>query len=213
MRLSDGRRTHARSCGPRGRRRGPRASSEDGHRGQDGGARAGVLGFTQWPDQVVQHDLGRRRLELVGIPGHDAACIAVHDESTGLLFSGDSAYPGRMYVADFEVYLDSMNRLVEFAEAREVSQVFGCHIEMTREPRRDYPFGCRYQPDEPPLQMSVAQLRSLRDAASSVARRPGEHPFDDFVIYNGMGARTQLPLLGRGIAARVQYVLPRRRQR
>jgi len=138
------------------------------------------------------------------------ASVALHDERTGLLFTGDSVYPGRIYVADFPAFVDSMNRLVEFAEARAVTHVLGCHIEMTREPGRDYYFGCRYQPEEPPLQMTVGQLRTLRDAAVSVADRPGPHRFDDFVLYNGMGVGTQIPLAARGLVCRAMDVLRRR---
>src|SRR4051794_25959018 len=58
------------------------------------------FGFTRWPDQVVHYDLGQRRLEVTGIPGHHAAWIAVYDDRTGLLFTGDSVCPGRIYVAD-----------------------------------------------------------------------------------------------------------------
>ena len=170
------------------------------------------FGFSRWPEQVVEHQLGGRRLELVGIPGHHAASVAVYDEQTGLLFTGDSVYPGRIYVEDFPAFLDSMDRLVEFTETREVSHVLGCHIEMTRQPRRDYAFGCRYQPDEPPLQMTVHQLRDLRDAATSAVGRPGGHRFDDFVIYHGMGVRTQLPLLLGGIGSRVRDRWVRRRR-
>src|SRR4029077_20729230 len=145
------------------------------------------FGFTQWPAPVDDYDLGRRAPQLIGIPGHQAASIALHDERTGLLFTGDSVYPGRIYVPDFPAFVDSVNRLVEFAETRSVTHVLGCHIEMTREPRRDYYLGCRYQPEEPPLQMTVGQLRTLRDAALSVLDRPGVHRFDDFVLYHGMG--------------------------
>jgi len=56
---------------------------------------------------------------------------------------------------------------------------------MTRTPGLDYPIGTRYQPDEPPLQMTVAQLTAVRDAARSAAARPGVHTFDDFLIFNG----------------------------
>ncbi len=161
------------------------------------------FGFTGWPDQVVDYDLGQRPLQVIGIPGHHAASIALHDERTGLLFTGDSVYPGRIYVADFPAFVDSMNRLVEFAKACKITHVVGCHVEMTSEPGHDYYFGCRYQPEEPPLQMTLAQLRTLRDAAISAADRPGAHRFDDFVLYNGMGVRTQIALATRGLACRV----------
>jgi glyoxylase-like metal-dependent hydrolase (beta-lactamase superfamily II) len=168
------------------------------------------FGFTDWPSQVIDLDLGDRRLELIGIPGHEEASIAVHDERTGLLLTGDSVYPGRIYVRDFPAYVDSMNRLVELAETRTISHVLGCHIEMTTRPGRDYHLGCRYQPDEPPLQMTMEQLRALRDAAVSVAVRPGVHRFDDFIVYNGTGLRTQLPIAARSLVGRVVDAVRRR---
>ena len=169
-----------------------------------------LFGFDRWPAQIVEYDLGDRRLEVTGIPGHQPASIAVYDGATGLLFTGDSVYPGRIYVRDFPAFLDSMNRLVDLAAAREVTHVLGCHIEMTRTPRRDYFFGSRYQPDEPPLQMTPEQLRSLRDAAVSVADKPGVHRFDDFVLFHGTGVRTQLPLMARGLVGQARDRVLRR---
>jgi hypothetical protein len=134
----------------------------------------------------------------------------VYDERTGLLLSGDSVYPGRIYVTDLPAFIDSMNRLVAFVEARTVTHVLGCHIEMTTRPGRDYPIGCRYQPDEPPLEMTVPQLRDLRDAAVSVADRPGPTRFDDFWIVNGMGLRSQAPLIARGLLGRAVDLVRRR---
>jgi hydroxyacylglutathione hydrolase len=168
------------------------------------------FGFTDWPKEVVDYDLGGRRLQLIGIPGHEASSIALHDEQTGLLFTGDSVYPGRIYVRDISAYVDSMNRLVDFAEERRISHVLGCHIEMTTTPGRDYYLGCRYQPDEPPLQMTVQQLRAVRDAAVSVADRPGVHRFDDFVLYIGLGPARHISLLGRALVHRVVSALQRR---
>jgi hydroxyacylglutathione hydrolase len=169
------------------------------------------FGFTSWPHETVRLDLGGRDLAITGIPGHHVASIAIHDPRTGLLFTGDSVYPGRIYVSDFPAFVASMHRLVEFAQSRTVTHVLGCHIEMTREPRRDYYFACRYQPNEPPLQMTVTQLRAVRDAAVSVADRPGAHRFDDFIIYNGMGARTQLPLVARALLSRARDALTSKR--
>jgi hydroxyacylglutathione hydrolase len=165
------------------------------------------FGFADWPKKVAEYDLGQRRLRLIGIPGHEPASIAVHDERTALLFTGDSVYPGRIYVRDVPAYVDSMNRLVEVAEERGISHVLGCHIEMTTKPGRDYHLGCRYQPDEPPLQMTFEQLCAVRDAAVSVADRPGVHRFDDFVLYMGLGPGRQLLLPGRGLLHRAVAAL------
>jgi glyoxylase-like metal-dependent hydrolase (beta-lactamase superfamily II) len=143
------------------------------------------FGFTNWPAEIVRFDLGGRVLEITGIPGHHEASIAVYDPWTGFLLTGDTVYPGRLYVRDFPAFLASLDHLVTFAADRPVTHVMGCHIEMTNHPGRDYPIGTTYQPDEPPLQMTVAQLRAVRDAATAVADRPGIHVFNDFIIYNG----------------------------
>ena len=87
----------------------------------------------------------------------------------------------------------SAERLVDFAAARPVRHVMGCHIEMTRTPGRDYPLGTTYQPDEPPLQMSPDRLLAVRDGAHVAATRPGMHVFDDFLILNENG-RFAIPL-------------------
>jgi len=160
------------------------------------------FGFTAWPDEVVRFDLGGRILEITGIPGHHPASIAVFDPRTGFLLTGDTVLPGRLYARDMPVFVASMDRLVEFARARPVSHVMGGHIEMTRRPRRDYPLGSRYQPDEPPLQMSVPQLVAVRDAAHQASGRPGVHVFDDFLVFNGTGPTAMPRLLVRTLGQR-----------
>jgi hydroxyacylglutathione hydrolase len=143
------------------------------------------LQITDWPEQIVQLDLGGRVLDVTGIPGHHVASIVVYDPWTGFLVTGDTVYPGRLFARDMPVFAVSMDRLVAFAAARQVTHVMGCHIEMSRTPGKDYPIGARYQPDEPPLQMTVEQMAAIRDATESVASRPGAHVFDDFIIFNG----------------------------
>jgi glyoxylase-like metal-dependent hydrolase (beta-lactamase superfamily II) len=143
------------------------------------------FGITHWPIDVVTLDLGGRVLEVTGIPGHHEASIAVYDPWTGFLLTGDTLYPGRLYVNDFPAFQESLDRLVMFTQSRPVTHVMGCHIEMRSRPGRDYPIGATYQPDEPPLQMTVAQLTAVRDATRQIAQRPGVHVFDDFIIFHG----------------------------
>jgi hydroxyacylglutathione hydrolase len=163
------------------------------------------FGFTAWPDQIVEFDLGGGRvLELTGTPGHQCAAVTIYDPWSGFLITADNALPGRIYAFDFPVYLDSMERTVEFARVHEITHVMGCHIEMTRRPGRDYPVGCRYQPDERPLQMTVEQLIDLRDAARSIKDNPGAHTFDDFLIMNGPTRRYIVPLLARALWAKIR---------
>jgi glyoxylase-like metal-dependent hydrolase (beta-lactamase superfamily II) len=161
------------------------------------------FGFERWPDETVSLDLGGRLLEVTGIPGHHRASIAVHDPWSGFLLTGDTVYPGRMYVEDMPAFVDSIERLVALAESRDARHVMGCHIEMTAMPGRDYPVGTTYQPSEPPLPMGVDRLRAVRDAARDVADTPGPHWYDDFAIFNGPCRAEMLRQAGRTLAARV----------
>lgn len=143
------------------------------------------FGFSDWPRETVRLDLGGRVLEVTGIPGHHEASVAILDPWSGFLLTGDAVYPGRLYVNDPPAFRDSLDALVSMTETHPVSAVMGCHIEMTTTPGLDYPLGTTYQPDEPPLAMSVAQLRDVRAAAIVAQDRPGVHRSDDFAIYNG----------------------------
>lgn len=167
------------------------------------------FGFTSWPEQIVTHDLGGRVLTLTGIPGHHATSIAVHDPWTGLLFTGDSVMPARLYVSDMTAHLDSTSRLLEFAQERTVISVLGCHVEMSRTPGKDYFPGCRYQPDEKPLQLPVAILREVHAAARQAARRRGVYVHDDFIIYNGMGPMATIRLVARQILGSIRTAFAR----
>jgi hydroxyacylglutathione hydrolase len=142
------------------------------------------FGFADWPAQVVTFDLGGRVLEITGIPGHHPASILIYDPWSGFLLTGDTFLPGRLYAPAYQEFVESMDRMVEFASTRSVTHVMGCHVEMSRRAGRDYPIGTRYQPDEVPIQMTVEQLVAARDAAKA-STRPGVHKFDDFIIYNG----------------------------
>jgi hydroxyacylglutathione hydrolase len=171
----------------------------------DVAALTAYFGISEWPTEVVQFDLGGRVLDIVGIPGHHKASIALYDPWSGFLLTGDTVLKGRLYAPEFPDFVDSLTRLADFAAARQVRWVMGCHIEMTMKPRRDYPLGARYQPDEAPLQMTVAQLTEVRDAAISVANRPGVHAFNDFIIYQGPCRGAMPTLIARGVTSRMTY--------
>ena len=121
-------------------------------------------------------------LECLLTPGHDRAAVTFYDPYTGLLLTGDTVYPGRLYVRDWPAFRRSIDRLIGFAATRPVTHVLGCHIEMTGRPNVDYPVRTTYQPDEPPLQMTVGRLRAVREAIDEIGDRPGRQAFTDFVI-------------------------------
>jgi len=168
------------------------------------------LGISRWPEDMVELDLGSRPLMVTGCPGHHEASIAVYDPLTRFLLTGDTVYPGRLYVNDIAAFVDSLDRLVTMSEQRPVSWVMGCHIEMTRTPGVDYPIGTRYQPDEPPLEMTVEQLRQVRDHARAIKDRPGVHVFDDVIIFNGRCVTGIVKQLMRANGARLRAMVSRR---
>jgi hydroxyacylglutathione hydrolase len=156
-----------------------------------------------WPAQTVTFDLGGRILDVLGSPGHHKAAITVYDRWTGILLTGDTVLPGRLFAFEFAAYRQSLDRLVDFAARRPVAHVLGCHIEMRREPGRDFPIGATYQPGERALEMTAEQLTAVRDAAASAAAKRGVHRFDDFVIYNEPRPADLLRMLARGWASRL----------
>ncbi|MFI5753819.1 MBL fold metallo-hydrolase [Streptomyces sp. NPDC051569] len=141
-----------------------------------------AYGLAGWPDGLGELDLGGRVLDLVPGPGHQDAAVVFHDRHTGLLLTGDSLYPGRLYVQDAAAYTRTVDRLLDFCAARTITHVLGCHIEMTATPGVDYPRGTTHQPDESPLALTAGHLRLLREALAETAGRPGSHPYDDFVL-------------------------------
>ena len=173
--------------------------------GRDVAAVREFYGFADWPAERVSFDLGGRTLEVSGIPGHHEASISVYDPWTGWLMTGDTVYPGRLYVNDMPAFVQSLERLVDTAARRPVTYVMGCHIEMSNRPGRDYPIGCTYQPHEPPLQLGADRLVAVRNAARAVADRPGPHRYDDFAIFNGPCQAEALRQLARTLMGRVLH--------
>ncbi|SBT37273.1 MBL fold metallo-hydrolase [Micromonospora auratinigra] len=169
--------------------------------GHDVDAVREFFGFgASWPVGSVFFELGGRELTVLGSPGHHRAAITIHDPRTGILLTGDTVLPGRLYAFDYPAFLATLDRLVAFAEEHEVSHVLGCHVEMRSEPGRDFPIGAGHQPGERAPQLTVAQLTQVRDAAHAVAARRGVHRFDDFLIYNQPRRLDMIKLVARGLA-------------
>jgi glyoxylase-like metal-dependent hydrolase (beta-lactamase superfamily II) len=141
------------------------------------------FGFKNWPAEAVTYDLGDRTLDIVPIPGHEASSIAVYDRQTGILFTGDSLYPGRLYVEDAPAFARSIQRLVDFTRGKIVTHVLGNHIEQTRTAYLDYPIGTVYQPDEHQLELGRAHLLELSQALQDLHGGIERIAFRDFTIW------------------------------
>ena len=140
------------------------------------------FGIAHWPEDTGRIDLGGRVIDVIPIPGHDVLSLAYYDRQTGVLLSGDSIYPGRLYVRDFPAFVASTKRLVRFTEGKIVTHLLGCHIEQSRSPYLDYPVGTKYQPDEHSLDLSRGSLLELDDALAHM-KSPARLALRDFTIW------------------------------
>ena len=141
------------------------------------------FGLRDWPNAATTYDLGGRVLDIVPIPGHERASIAVYDRRTGLLLTGDTMYPGRLYVADATAFTGSVSRLVAFTRDKPIAHVLGAHIEEARTPFLDYPIGTKFQPDEHGLELSRGQLLELNDALAQMGGTVVRRAMRDFTVW------------------------------
>jgi glyoxylase-like metal-dependent hydrolase (beta-lactamase superfamily II) len=137
----------------------------------------------KWPEEIGAIDLGGRVVDVIPIPGHQAAHVAYYDRRTAILLTGDHLYPGRLYITDFAEYLASTRRLVEFTATRPVAHVAGCHIEQSATPFVDYPVGTRYQPREHSLELGRAHLLELAAGLEAMQGKPVRAYYRDFTIW------------------------------
>ena len=114
--------------------------------------------FKNWPNETATIDLGDRLIDIIPIPGHDESSLAFYDRQSQILFTGDSLYPGRIYIQNFSDYKNSINRLVEFSKKSEIKLILGTHIEMSQDYSKDYPPRSAYHPNEAPLELKLIDL-------------------------------------------------------
>ncbi len=168
-----------------------------------------ATGIKTWPTDIGHIDLGKRMIDVIPIPGHDVASIALYDHTTGNLMTGDSLYPGRLYARDLPGYAASAKRLVELAKTYPVAHVLGAHIEEGAQPYFDYPQGTLYFPKEHVLELSRAQIFELDEAFRKMDGKPVKEVFPDFSVIP-VGASPNVPggIQGASGAGLEEGVLP-----
>jgi glyoxylase-like metal-dependent hydrolase (beta-lactamase superfamily II) len=146
---------------------------------------AAFFKIADWPNQLVSFDLGGRVLDIVPTPGHHPSHIMVFDRRTRLLLSGDTLYPGRLYVPtdQFDAYRDSIDRVVAFTETHPVSHILGAHVEMTATPGQDFATGAPAHPHEHVLELPYADLLKLQVQVHGMDQAPVKDVQDDFIVY------------------------------
>jgi glyoxylase-like metal-dependent hydrolase (beta-lactamase superfamily II) len=145
---------------------------------------AAFFGIGNWPNEIVRFDLGGRALSIIPTPGHQAAAIMIYDPRLSILLSGDTLYPGRLYVpvnfmADNRA---SVDRLAAFAADHPIRAVLGAHIEMSRAPGKDYARGAPSHPDEHPLDLPATSITELQVGLKAPLDMPGKPQVHDHFI-------------------------------
>ena len=141
------------------------------------------FGFKNWPQDVIEYDLGERVIDILGIPGHDAASIALYDRQTGVLLTGDTVYPGRLYVREAPVFAASIKRMIDFTQGKPVTHVLGTHIEQSAVPFVDFPIGSLYQPGEHRLELTRGTLLEIDDALTAMGNDVRRYALRDVTIF------------------------------
>jgi hydroxyacylglutathione hydrolase len=161
---------------------------------------AKAAGIANWPSGLGTIDLGGRVVDVIPIPGHNDASIALYDRLTGNLMTGDSLYPGRLYVpaADIPTYAASARRLVDFVTNHPIAHVLGTHIEQGSQPYFDYPRGTVYQPNEHALELSRAHVLELNEAFLKLDGKPENVVFPDFAVIPRVPNVTMSPTVQAG---------------
>jgi hydroxyacylglutathione hydrolase len=135
-----------------------------------------------WPEAQASFDLGKRVLTIIPIPGHDEMSIAIYDQQTRWLLTGDTIYPGRLYVRDGNAFCSSIARLLAFSKDHPVQYLMGNHIEMTQTKGVDYPTGTVYQPREHSLPLGIGALEELYKSCGKMNGKIAYEVHDDFII-------------------------------
>ena len=139
------------------------------------------FGLARWPEGTATVDLGNRTLTVIPAPGHQDEAIAIHDSRTQWLLTGDSLYPGRLYVKKWDEYRASIRRLAQFAATHPVAAVMGTHVELAKD-GRPFVAGSTYQPDEAPLALAAADLRELDRLLQAAGDAPRQIATPRFVV-------------------------------
>jgi len=153
-----------------------------------------ATGISNWPTEIGHIDLGGRVIDVIPIPGHNEASIALYDRLTGNLLTGDSLYPGLLSLtqSDLPTFAASAQRLADFVSEHLVAHVLGAHIEQKSGSYLDYGRGTVYQPEEHVLKLTRAHVFELNDAFISLHGKLKDLAAPDFTIVP-RGAATAYP--------------------
>ena len=142
-----------------------------------GGVKAEAYATRPWKVTHVVHDeeridLGGRELEILFTPGHTPDALSLLDRKNGLLFTGDTYYPGPIYLfvpeTDLAAYTRSITRLA--ALSPQLSLLLPAHNVPVADPKA--------------LRAVEAALKKVKDGSAKWKVTDGnrEYEFDGFSL-------------------------------
>jgi len=142
-----------------------------------------ALSFEQWPTKNSKIDLGQRVITIIPTPGHQAQALTFYDPQTSILLTGDSIYPGRLYIRQWQTYKDSIQRIIDFTKLHAVSAILGAHIEMSTTANVDYPVESSFHPNEASLVLKSDDLHKLNNQLIKLGDKPTRANLDNMIIF------------------------------
>jgi len=142
-----------------------------------------AFSIKRWPEQIANINLGNRLINIIPTPGHQKEAITLYEHQTQWLLTGDSLYPGRLYIRQWLVFKESIHRLAKFSQKHEISAILGAHIEMSSLPGKDYKMGTTFHPNEASLVLKAEDLMILENTLNEMGNSPKRAILDKFIIY------------------------------
>ena len=83
------------------------------------------FGIENRPSEPVTYALGNRNIEILPMPGHTPDSIALYDYQEKLLFTGDTIYPGLLFIESWQDFSESLAFLQDFTRQHPVEWAVG----------------------------------------------------------------------------------------
>lgn len=132
-------------------------------------------------------DLGGRIVTVLSTPGTHKDGLSFYDRQTGLLFTGDLLFPGRILISNDGDYIASLERLQTFTAANPVRWILGGHIEMSNTPGIHYLSRTTFKPNEHVLQLEPESIGEALEQARRIQGRAAVAIRAEFHLLNRVG--------------------------